>query len=255
MRVLTHNQNGIRSADKKGFFRWLKTQDVDVVCLQETRAQPDQLRPGLVKPKGWHAHFHSAEKLGYAGVAIWSKQAPDRVVHGLGDAEIDREGRFLRADFGRWSIVSFYMPSGSSSPERQEWKFEVMKRFDKHLLRLAKEKRDVIITGDWNIAHRQIDLKNWRANQKYSGFLPEERAWMDRVFGELGWVDAFRAVNQEPEQYTWWSNRGQARKKNVGWRIDYQVASPSLNGRVRSAEIFKKRFFSDHAPLIIEYGD
>lgn len=253
MRVLTQNLNGIRSADQKGFFRWLKRQEVDFLCLQETRAQLAQLRRGLQKPQGWHVSFHDSVRPGYSGVALWSRRAPDRVQLGLGDPEIDREGRFVRGDFGDLSIISFYMPSGSSSPERQTWKFEVMDRFYGHLKRMLAEGRHVIISGDWNIAHRPIDLKNWRANQKYSGFLPEERAWLDRVFDELGFVDAFRVVNQEPEQYTWWSNRGQARAKNVGWRIDYQVVSPGLRGNIRDASIYTRRNFSDHAPLIIEY--
>ncbi len=253
MRVLTQNLNGIRSADQKGFFRWLKRQEVDFLCLQETRAQLAQLRRGLQKPQGWHVSFHDSVRPGYSGVALWSRRAPDRVQLGLGDPEIDREGRFVRGDFGSLSIVSFYMPSGSSGPERQTWKFEVMDRFYEHLRRMLDEGREVIISGDWNIAHRPIDLKNWRANQKYSGFLPEERAWLDRVFDELGFVDAFRVVNQEPEQYTWWSNRGQARAKNVGWRIDYQVVSPGLRGHIRDASIYTRRNFSDHAPLIIEY--
>lgn len=251
--VTTLNVNGIRSAAKKGFFDWLALQPIDVVCLQETRALPDELPEGVRNPEGFFGYFHSAEKKGYSGVAIYTRRVPDNVQYGLDWPEFDVEGRYLRIDFPDLSVVSLYLPSGSSGPERQQIKFAVMERFSKVLQQLRKERREFIICGDWNIAHQNIDLKNWRSNQKNSGFLPEERAWLDQVFGEQGFVDAFRVVNKEAEQYTWWSNRGQAWAKNVGWRIDYHVITPGLKDKVKSASIFKSQRFSDHASLTVTY--
>jgi exodeoxyribonuclease-3 len=253
MRIITININGIRSAAAKGFFGWMVRQRADVVCLQETRAQEHQLADSLYRPRGWHVYFHDAEKKGYSGVALYSKRKPDKVVAGLGWPDIDTEGRYLEARYGPLSVVSLYLPSGTSGEERQGVKFDFMDRFMPWLRKLRLKRRDYILCGDWNIAHRQIDLKNWRANQKHSGFLPEERAWMDELFGVAGFVDAFRIVNQEPDQYTWWSNRGRAWEKNVGWRIDYQVITPGLADRVRAARIYKDKRFSDHAPLIMDY--
>jgi len=253
LRITTLNLNGIRSAAKKGFFSWARRQNPDVLCLQETRAHGHQLPRSIARPRGFHASYREAVRPGYSGVGIWSRQAPDRVIDHLGDETIDREGRYLRADFGKLSVISWYLPSGSSSPERQIVKLAVMETFAAHLRELAAEGRDCVVCGDWNIAHRPIDLTNWRANQKYSGFLPEERAWMDRVLGEVGWVDAYRAVHPETVQYTWWSNRGQARKKNVGWRIDYQIATPGLAKKARGASVYTRTWFSDHAPMTIEY--
>lgn len=253
MRIITLNVNGLRSAAGKGFFSWMVRQRADVVCLQEIRAQQDQLQDPVYRPRGWHAYFHDAEKKGYSGVAIYCKREPDRVRMGLGWPDMDAEGRFLQVDFGPLSVISLYLPSGSSSPERQAVKFDFMARFMPVLKKLRRSHRDYIICGDWNIAHKAIDLKNWRSNQKNSGFLPEERAWMDEVLEQLGWVDAFRVVNQKPDQYTWWSNRGRAREKNVGWRIDYQIISPRLQGTVRSATIYTEQRFSDHAPLTLNY--
>ncbi len=253
MRIVTLNANGIRSAARKGLFEWLAQQDADMLCLQETKAQEHQLGEALFRPDGYHAAYLDAEKKGYSGVAIYSRQAPDTLIRGLGWPDLDAEGRYLEARFGKLSVVSLYLPSGSSSPERQAVKFDFMERFLPFLQSCAASGRDYIFCGDWNIAHRPIDLKNWRANQKNSGFLPEERAWMDRLLGQEGWVDAFRALNAEPEQYTWWSNRGQAWARNVGWRIDYQVISPSLLPTLRAAAIYKAERFSDHAPLTVDY--
>ena len=224
-----------------------------MVCLQETRAQVDQLSPELVRPRRRHAYFNDAEKKGYAGVALYSRLPPDRVHRGLGWDSADREGRYVQADYGALSVASIYLPSGSSGEERQAIKFDFLERLKPVLSRLRRDGRSYILCGDWNIAHRQVDLENWRANQKNSGFLPQERAWMDWLYGELGMVDAFRVLNQEPRQYTWWSNRGRAWEKNVGWRIDYQVITPDLRDRVRKVAIYKERRFSDHAPLIIDY--
>jgi exodeoxyribonuclease-3 len=253
MRIVTLNCNGIRSAARKGLFDWLPRQRADVVCLQETKAQEHQLDHGDFRPAGFHCHYFDAEKKGYSGVAVFSKAEPDAVIRGFGVEEFDREGRCLEARFGRLSVVSLYLPSGSSGPHRQASKFRFLEAFLPYLRSLKRKRRDYVFCGDFNIAHKPIDLKNWRSNQKNSGFLPEERAWLDTVFDELGYVDAFRAVDDRPDQYTWWSNRGQAWAKNVGWRIDYQVLSPSLAGAPRVARIYKERRFSDHAPLIMDY--
>lgn len=253
MKIISVNVNGIRAAAKKGFFEWLETENPDVVCIQETKAQEHQLEDEQFHPKGYHVYFHDAEKKGYSGVAIYSKKKPDKIRVGLGLADMDAEGRYIQADFNNLSIASLYAPSGSSSEERQAVKFSFLERFMPILKKFTRSKRDYIICGDWNIAHKIIDIKNWRANQKNSGFLPEEREWMDELFGNAGFVDAFRVVNQQEHQYTWWSNRGQAWAKNVGWRIDYQVTTSALQGKVKSASIYKDQRFSDHAPLIIEY--
>jgi len=253
MRIITINVNGIRSAANKGFFQWMVRQRADVVCLQETRAQVQQLLDRVFWPRGWHAYYHDAEKKGYSGVAIYSRRKPDKVITGLGWPDMDAEGRYIEACYGALSVVSLYLPSGSSSEERQFVKFGFLERFMPWLRKLRLKRREYILCGDWNIAHKNIDLKNWRGNQKNSGFLPEERAWMDELFGAAGFVDAFRVVNQGPDQYTWWSNRGQARAKNVGWRIDYQVVTPGIASSVRAARIYKDRRFSDHAPLIMDY--
>lgn len=253
MKIITANVNGIRSAATKGFFEWMLAQDADIVCLQETKAQEHQLPEAVLRPFGYRGYFLDAQKKGYSGVAVYCRREPDRVQFGLGWPDMDAEGRYLQVDFGKLSVGSLYLPSGSSGPERQAIKFDFMARLLPELERMLGDGRDYILCGDWNIAHKAIDLKNWRSNQKNSGFLPEERAWLDRVFGELGWVDAFRVVNPEPEQYTWWSNRGRAREKNVGWRIDYHVVHPRLKERIVSAAIYKERWFSDHAPLTLTY--
>lgn len=253
MRIISFNVNGVRSAARKGFFEWLPGQNADVVCLQETKAQAGQIDDSVYWPDGYRCHYLDAEKKGYSGVALYTRKEPDQIVQGLGWPDMDAEGRYLEARFGNLSVVSLYLPSGSSSAERQAVKFRFLDRFLPYLRECAGSGREYIFCGDWNIAHKNIDLKNWRSNQKNSGFLPEERAWMDQLFGPEGWVDAFRVVNQEPDQYTWWSNRGQAWAKNVGWRIDYQVVSPPLRERVRSVDVFKDERFSDHAPLTIDY--
>ena len=223
MRIITLNVNGIRSAASKGFFQWMAQQQADIVCLQETKAQAHQLTDPVFYPEGYHHYYFDAHKPGYSGVALYSRHKPDRVTTGLGWSCADTEGRYVQVDFGQLSVASLYLPSGSSGPERQTHKFEFMSHYMKLLQAVQQQNRDFIICGDWNIAHRQIDLKNWRGNQKNSGFLPEERAWLDELFDKVGFVDAFRVINQEPDQYTWWSNRGQAYAKNVGWRIDYQI--------------------------------
>ena len=257
LRIISANLNGIRSAVGKGFLDWLARQDADVVCLQELKAQEPDLDSMMRNPPGLAGHFHCAEKRGYSGVGIYTRRPPLRTLQGLGIEDIDREGRFLEVDFGQLSVISLYLPSGSSSEERQQAKFSFMDRFFPHLGRLRAEGREIIICGDWNIAHREIDLKNWKSNQKNSGFLPEERAWLTRVLEELGWVDVYRKLHPEAtgEAYTWWSNRGQAWAKNVGWRIDYQIATPGIAARARAAAVYKEQRFSDHAPLVIDYDD
>ena len=253
VRVITLNVNGIRSAERKGLARWLaRAEPWDVVCLQEIKAQLDDIPKALRAPRGSHAFFLTADRKGYAGVALYAKRRPE-VATGFGCAEFDCEGRYLEARFGRLAIASVYLPSGSAGPHRQASKFRFLEAFLPHLRKLRRAKREIILCGDWNIAHQPIDLKNWRSNQKHSGFLPEERAWLTRVFEEIGFVDVFRVLNKEPEQYTWWSNRGQAWKKNVGWRIDYQIATPGVAGKARAVAIYKNRRFSDHAPLVVDY--
>jgi exodeoxyribonuclease-3 len=253
MRIITLNANGIRAAARTGLFDWLPRQSADVVCIQETKAQEHQLDDPVFRPRRLHCFYEDAEKKGYSGVALYARTEPDEIVRGFGSKEFDAEGRYLEARFGKLSVVSLYVPSGSSSDERQAAKFRFLDEFERYLDDIGRNQRHYVICGDWNIAHQQIDLKNWRSNQKNSGFLPEERAWMDQLFGPRGFVDAFRAVNDKPDQYTWWSNRGRARENNVGWRIDYHVLSPKLAGTARKARIYKAKWFSDHAPLIMDY--
>jgi exodeoxyribonuclease-3 len=232
----------------------MKKQKADVVCIQETKAQRHQLDDEILLPKAYHSYFNDAVKPGYSGVAMYSLYKPDRVLNRLGWEQADSEGRYLQIDLGKLSVISLYLPSGSSSEVRQAIKFDFMEKFMPLLEKMRRQRREFIICGDWNIAHREIDLKNWRSNQNNSGFLPEERQWLDTVFTSKGFTDAFRVINQKPDQYTWWSNRGRAWDKNVGWRIDYQVITPGLVDKVKSVSIYKKLRFSDHAPLIINYG-
>jgi len=254
MRVISFNANGIRAAARKGFFDWLPGQDADVVCIQETKAQEHQLTDPMFFPDGYWCYYCDAEKKGYSGTALYVHKAPDEVVTRLGFDEFDREGRWCEARFGDLAVASLYLPSGSSSEERLAAKMRFHEQFLPHLRELQASGRTAIICGDWNTAHREIDLRNWRSNRKNSGFLPEERAWLDQVFDEVGMVDAFRVVHPEtPDLYTWWSNRGRAWEKNVGWRIDYHIVTPDLAGHVRDARIYTDERFSDHAPLTLDY--
>ena len=257
MKIISLNLNGIRSASNKGLFLWLKTQNADVICMQEIKAQAADMSPEMLNPEGYVGYFHYAEKKGYSGVGIYTKTKPDAIIEGLGIADIDNEGRYIEAQFGNLSVVSLYLPSGSSGEERQAFKFSVMERFLPHLQRLMQSGRDVVICGDWNIAHQEIDLKNYKGNRKNSGFLPEERAWIGHLFGQVGWVDVYRKLHPSTtdESYTWWSNRGQAWAKNVGWRIDYQIATPNFAQKAIATSIYKAERFSDHAPLIVDYAD
>jgi len=253
MKIITWNVNGIRAIVKKDFSESLEKLRADVVCLQETKAQEHQLDQGMFRPGRFHCHYFDAEKKGYSGVAIYARREPDSIIRGLGFEEFDREGRYIEARFGKLSVASIYLPSGSSSEERQQAKFRFLDLFMPYLRRLRRRGLEYIVCGDWNIAHKKVDLKNWRGNQKNSGFLPEERAWMDQLFDDKTWFDAFRLINQEADQYTWWSNRGQAWSKNVGWRIDYQVINHPLKNKVQACSIYKEERFSDHAPLIMDY--
>lgn len=254
LRIITLNVNGIRSAAKKGLFTWLKDQQADVICLQELKAQSADLQGLQFHLDGYEAYFQCAEKKGYSGVGLYTRHQPKNIVVGLNWELANLEGRYLAINLGNVWVSSLYMPSGSSGEHRQIIKFDFLEKYALYLKNLiAQHPGEHIICGDWNIAHKQIDLKNWRSNQKNSGFLPEERAWMDALFTEMKFIDAFREVNQETDQYTWWSNRGRAYEKNVGWRIDYQVVTPNLGPTVKSAMIYKEQRFSDHAPLIIDY--
>ena len=255
LRIISLNLNGIRSASGKGFFDWLAQQEADVVCVQELKAQVGDMSAALLNPPGFFGYFHYAEKKGYSGVGIYCRRQPDAIIEGLGIPDIDAEGRYIEVVFGKLSVVSVYLPSGSSGEERQAVKFSFMERFWPRLEQLRAAGREVVICGDWNIAHQEIDLKNWKGNLKNSGFLPEERAWLTRVFDEQGWVDVHRRLCPEAtgEAYTWWSNRGQAWAKNVGWRIDYQIATPGIAALAHSAAVYKTQRFSDHAPLVINY--
>ena len=306
MRIITLNLNGIRSAYNKGLPEWFAKQNADILCVQELKAQAADMTSDMLAPLGYHGYFHYAEKKGYSGVGIYSKRKPEAVIVGLGIPEFDAEGRYIEAQFGNLSVVSLYLPSGSSGEERQAVKFKFMEAFmphlrqmllnpqasdggesrllpqaagsaitsdlasvvgspsrmassstsnvsQPHLVALNQSGRDVIVCGDWNIAHTEKDLKNWRGNKKNSGFLPEERAWLTELFNEVGFVDVFRKLHPELEAYTWWSNRGQAWAKDVGWRLDYQIATPDMAGKAVTTGIYKDQRFSDHAPLMVDY--
>jgi exodeoxyribonuclease-3 len=254
--MISLNVNGIRSAASKGLLAWAETAGVDCMGVQELKAQHCDLEGKLENIAGLQGHFHCAEKKGYSGVGLYLKKAPSEVITGFGSPEFDAEGRWLEARYDtakrKLSVISCYFPSGSSSEERQQAKFRFLALIYPHLLRLRRE-REFILMGDVNIAHHAIDLKNWRSNQKNSGFLPEEREWMTKLLTECGLVDVFRSLNTQPDQYTWWSNRGQAWANNVGWRIDYHLATPGIAATARREAIYLAQRFSDHAPLIVDY--
>ena len=254
LRIISLNVNGLRSAAKKGFFDWFAAQHADIVCLQEIKVEDHQLDDPIFSHPGYYRYVLSAEKKGYSGVAIYTRTEPLKIHYGLGWALADTEGRYLQIDFPKLSVASVYLPSGASGEDRQVLKYEFMEKFAKDLDRFRKSERDFIICGDINIVHKEIDIKNWKSNQKNSGCLPEERAWLNNLLEEKGWVDTFRVLNHLPEQYTWWSNRGQARAKNVGWRIDYQLATPDLKDKLLATSVYKDTWFSDHAPLTVDYA-
>jgi len=250
MRIVNYNVNGLRSAVRKGFLEWVVTLDADIICLQETRLSGKDTEVSL---PGYHTYYAHAQKPGYSGVALWTKRVPDRIITDWGYGLSNLEGRYLAAVYGPYYIASIYMPSGTSGDARQSEKYQFMNAYLPYLRQLQQtaETPHICIAGDWNIAHTTLDIKNWKSNQDHTGFLPEERAWLDVLFKE--YKDAFRVVNNTADQYTWWSNRGRARENNVGWRIDYQVVSPTVVPSVRAASIYKETWFSDHAPLIMDY--
>ncbi|TMS57025.1 exodeoxyribonuclease III [Imbroritus primus] len=254
LRIISANLNGIRSASRKGFFDWMGQQNADIVCVQELKAQAADMTPEFLAPHGYHGFFSYATKKGYSGAGLYSRREPDDVIIGFGNSEFDDEGRYVEARFGNLAVISVYVPSGSSSEERQQAKFRFMDVFLPHLAQLKAAGREIVLCGDVNIAHREIDIKNWKGNLKNSGFLPEERAWLTNLFDNHGYVDVFRVLDPRPEQYTWWSNRGQAYAKNVGWRIDYHLTTPGIAQTAKACSIYKDVKFSDHAPLTIDYA-
>ncbi len=251
MKIISYNVNGIRAALRKDFAEWLKAADPDVVCLQETKAKPVQIPSEIFEELGYHSYYFSAEKPGYSGVAILTKQEPNHVEYGCPIELYQKEGRVIRADFDGVSVMSVYIPSGTTGDIRQDLKMESLEDFHAYVRNLRKEKPNLVISGDFNICHTEIDIHNPVANKKSSGFLPEERAWVSD-FLEDGMVDGFREVNQEPHQYTWWSYRFNSRQQNKGWRIDYHMVTESLRENIKRSAILREAMHSDHAPLLIE---
>ena len=254
MKIVSFNANGLRSATSKGFFDWVPGLDADLICIQETKAQEHQLRVPAMLPDGYTAFFRDATtKKGYSGVGIYTRREPDEVITGVGWDDFDEEGRYLELRFGNLSVVSMYFPSGSSGEERQGFKYRCIDRLTPVFDACLASGRDYVICGDWNIVHTRRDIRNWTSNLKNSGCLPEERAWLDLLFQQRGWVDTYRCLNPEGEDYTWWSQRFGVREKNIGWRIDYQVVTPSMRERLKSCAIHPTPKFSDHAPYEVEY--
>ena len=257
LQVTTLNLNGIRAAFRKGLAQWLQIQKPDILCVQELKAQQKDISAEMATVAGLQGYFSYAERPGYSGVGIYSRQIPQAVSTTFGDSAIDSEGRFIQLDFPTYSIVSLYVPSGTSGEARQQVKYQIMERvaqrFAEYRTEAANSGREFIICADWNIAHTQKDIRNWRANQKKSGFLPEERQWISTQLAD-GWVDVFRQLNDNEDEYTWWSNRGNAWANNVGWRLDYQLATAGLAQQAESTAIYKDERFSDHAPLTICYN-
>lgn len=249
--IISYNVNGIRAAAKKGFFDWLQTESPDVVCLQETKAQPDQLDDSFQKPEGYHTYWYSAQKKGYSGVAILTKEEPTHVEYGMGIEAYDFEGRVIRADFEDYSVISAYFPSGTSGEERQAIKEQFLADFIPYVNELKKTHPNLIISGDYNIAHTEIDIHNPVSNKKTSGFLPHERAWLTE-FMESGFVDSFRKFNSDPHHYSWWSYRANARANNKGWRIDYHMVSEAFADHCTDASILPDVKHSDHCPIRVQ---
>ncbi len=254
MKIITYNVNGIRSAASKGLLEWVASARPDVLCIQETKAQQDQIPVLLFQQMGYYAYSFSAQKKGYSGVAVFTVKQPDKVVTGMNIPQYDSEGRFLRADFGRLSVVSVYHPSGSSGDERQDFKMQWLYDFSNYIAQLRKERPYLILSGDYNICHKPIDIHNPSGHVNTSGFLPEERLWMDKFIAS-GFIDTFRYFNNEPEQYSWWSFRGAARAKNLGWRIDYNMATSNLEPALIRSVILSQVKFSDHCPVLLEIDE
>lgn len=251
MKIITYNVNGIRSAMSKGWLDWVKTVDPDIICLQELKAHPEHLPLLEFEAAGYTCYSETAQKKGYSGVAILTKQIPDQVKNGMGILKYDNEGRFIRADYGDITVISVYHPSGSSGDERQGFKMIWLDEFLNYINELKKTRPNLIIAGDYNICHKPIDIHDPIRNAKSSGFLPEEREWIGK-FIDSGFVDAFRAFNQEPHQYTWWSFRANSRAKNLGWRIDYFMVSLSIANRMKRSVILSDARHSDHCPVLLE---
>jgi exodeoxyribonuclease-3 len=248
--ILTYNVNGLRSALSKGWDQWIGTVAPDIVCLQEIKMMPDQLPSGTLERIGYGAYWFPAEKKGYSGVAILSRKEPDRVVYGMDDPS-DMEGRVIRADFGDWSVLSVYVPSGTTGEERQSFKMDWLERFDGFLVKLRKKRPNLIVCGDFNICHKAIDIHDPVRNATSSGFLPEERAWMDRFTGK-GWIDSFRHFSDSKDEYTWWSFRAGSRSKNKGWRLDYQFVTDPLASSLKRCVHLQQAVHSDHCPVLLE---
>lgn len=266
MRIISCNANGIRSAARKGFFDWLAAQNADVTCIQETKAQENQLTDAIFHPDKHHCFYRDAvTKKGYSGVAIYARREPDEVLTNIGWKPFDDEGRYIEARFGNLSVISLYVPSGTSGEARQAFKFKAMQKLRTVFDTWLASGRDYVLCGDWNIVRSERDIHNWKSNQKNSGCLPDERAWLNALISDShgdgtpapkhGWLDSFRVVKPEAEEYTWWSNRGAARANNVGWRIDYQIVTPELGQRARNCIITPEPRFSDHAPFAVDYAD
>lgn len=250
-RIITYNVNGIRAAMGKGLIDWMKTTDPDILCVQEIKASPEQVGVFEFEEMGYHHFWYPAQKKGYSGVAIFSKQKPDNVVYGCGIKEYDDEGRFIRADYGDISVISVYHPSGSSGDDRQVFKMKWLVDFANYIEELRKERPKLIISGDYNICHKAIDIHNPKSNANTSGFLPEEREWFDK-FVDLGYIDTLRFFNQEPHQYSWWSYRAGSRGKNLGWRIDYNMVTQNLEKNLKRSVILNQAMHSDHCPVMLE---
>lgn len=251
MKIISYNVNGIRSAINKGLMEWLRATDADIVCLQEIKAEPEQLNLLHFEDLGYKTYWYPAQKKGYSGVAIFTKQEPLHIEYGCGIEAYDQEGRILRIDFKNISIMSVYFPSGTSGDHRQDFKYQFLEDFSAYIEKLKKKHPNLIICGDVNICHKEIDIHNPVSNKNTTGFLPPERAWVTS-FLESGFIDSFRYFNQEPHQYTWWSFRFNARKQNKGWRIDYILVSENLKDKMKRAAILKEAHHSDHCPTMLE---
>ena len=252
MKLITYNVNGIRAALRKNFDRWLKASNPDIICLQEIKAHTDQFDQSVFEDMGYSVHLFPAEKKGYSGVAIFSKEVPIHVEYGLGISQYDIEGRTLRADFENYSVISVYMPSGASKPERQDFKLQWLIHFKDYIAELSKSIPNLIICGDFNICHQGIDIHNPLGLDGYPGFTKTEREWMS-AFLEMGFTDTFRHLNPQPDQYSWWSYRAGARSKNLGWRIDYVLCADKLNAQLTKSTMLDQAFHSDHCPVVSEF--
>lgn len=253
MRVITFNTQGIEQASKNGFFDWMVQQDADVVCLQDLRAKEYQLDDERYHPEGYYPYFFDAFEDGYSGVAIYTRHVPKAIMTGLGFEQCDFHGRFIQADFDKVSVSSLSIPSGLAGAESQVTKEEYMQHFLGHMKKTLRKRRDFVFCGTYNVAHKAVDLSNWYVNQTVSGFLPQEREWMEEILGDMGYLDAFREVNKAERQYTWWPDYNRARNLNEGARLDYQIATANLRKTVKSARIYRDSIFSEHAPLIMDY--